>query len=495
MRIFSLSLLPIAALVMIGTLALPKPALASAPGCGQAQVEKLLGAAPPPGPSQSYIYPRQGVTPYYQWESNNGYCGETSLISSGMVNGQWMSQYSARLICGAFAGLATNGSGASLLQAGNPLRKVPNYNAQLLIEAPDTEVSGPDDFAYSALCGANSQLQTAAYPYTTGFQHPNLGLAGYQDYMRWIKAQVIAGNQVTIAVDLNGGSDAQYDHEVSVLKIGTNHSPSDDTYYGDDVVYFEDHGVYTLKYTNGKWRFAENPSIPLGAGDDTEGCTPYIFAYTFDSLPHTRAGANASGASAYSIVLPGDIEIDTGSGNTAANGNGQAAISGPHNYAFSVSGPIDPQGVTKPILLKILRTESLVNGQWQPNPWDANSVPAAGNNYENPYIGGPIGSCNLGQCVRNTQPAAMLMSLQATVSGLTPGTTYNLYEYDFPTLSGADTGTAAALKVPTQNFNANAGMASSVTRFTATGSSYLSAPIQMSSAQIVVFRAVAASAP
>lgn len=491
----SLSWMPVVALVIIGALTLSRPAVASAPGCGQAQVEKLLGAPPPPGPSQSYIHPRQGVSPYYQWESNDGYCGEVSLISSGMVNGQWMSQYSARLICGAFAGLATNGSGASLLQAGNPLTKHPNYNAQLLIESPGTGVSGPDDFAHSALCGANSQLQTATYPYTTGYKHPNLGLEGYQDYMRWIKAQVIAGNQVTIGVYLNGGVDTQYDHEVSVLKIGTNHARTDDSYYADDVLYFEEHGVYTLKYKNGEWSFVENPSIPPGAGDDVQGCTPYIFAYTFDSLPHTRAGANASGAGGYSIVIPEDGDIITGSGNTGADGFGDVHISGPHNYAFSVLGPIDPQGVTKPLLLSILRTESLVSGQWQPNPWDENSVPAAGNNYETPYIGGPVGSCNLGQCVSNTQPAAMLMSLQVTVSGLTPGTAYNLYEYDFPTLSGADTGSAAALNVPTLNFNANAGMASSVTHFTASATSYLSAPVKIPSTQIAVFRAVAASAP
>jgi hypothetical protein len=454
-----------------------------------------LGAPPPPGPSQSYIYPRQGVTPYYQWESNDGYCGEVSLISSGMVNGQWMSQYNARLICGAFAGLATNGSGATLLQAGNPLTTLPNYNAQLLIESPGTGVSGPDDFAHSALCGANSQLQTAIYPYTTGFKHPNLGQVGYQDYMRWIKAQVIAGNQVTIGVYLNGGFDTQYDHEVSVLKIGTNHAPTDENYYGDDVLYFEEHGVYTLKYKNGAWSFVENPSIPPGAGDDVQGCTPYIFAYSFDSLPHTRFGANASGAPAYSIVIPEDRDIITGSGNTAADGYGRVHISGPHNYAFSVMGPVDPQSVTKPVLLSILRTESLQDGQWQPNPWDANSMPAAGNNYETPYIGGPVGSCNRGQCVSNTQPTPMLMSLQVTVSGLTPGTAYNLYEYDFPTQSAANTGAAAALSVPTQNFNANAGMASSVTHFTASGTSFVKAPIQTTSTEITVFRAVAASAP
>src|SRR5580698_9272966 len=143
---------------------------ASAPNCGQAQVEALLGAPPPPGPTKSYIYPRQDITPFYQWESNNGYCGETSLMLGGLVNGQWMSQFNARLICGAFFGPESNHMGASLLQAGDPLGTETNYNAQLLIEDPDTGVSGPYDFAHASLCGANSRLATVTYPYSTGYQ-------------------------------------------------------------------------------------------------------------------------------------------------------------------------------------------------------------------------------------------------------------------------------------------------------------------------------------
>jgi hypothetical protein len=495
MRRSVLTWLSFSAIAMLTTWALPGRALAAAPGCGQRQVESLLGAPPPPGDSKYYIFPRQSVTPFYQWLSNDGYCGETSLMIAGLVNGQWMSQFNARLICGAYAGLETDGSGASLLQAGNPLADRTNYNAQLLIESPDTGVSGPDDFAHSALCGANSRLSVVTYPYTTGYKQANQGLSGYQDYMRWVKAQVIAGHQVTVAIYENGGSDAQYDHEVSVMKIGTNHSPIDDTYYADDVLYFDDHGNYTLVYSDGKWAFAGNPSVPPGAGQDSAGCTPYIFAYTFGSLANTRAGANASGAPGYSIAIPQNNPIQTGSGNTGRTGNGEVTIRGPHNYAFSVSGPADTQGVTLPILLKILRSESLVGGIWTANPWDENSSPAAGNNYENPYIGGPVGACNLGQCVSNTQPPAMLLRLQATVSGLTPGLGYNLYEYDFPSLTGADTGAAAALRVPTQNFNADASLASSVTRFTATGSTFAAPPITVSSDTMVVFRAVASTAP
>jgi len=416
-------------------------------------------------------------------------------MMSGLANGQWMSQYNARLICGAFFGPESDHRGASLLQAGNPLREQPNYNAQLLIEEPDTGVSGPYDFAHSSLCGANSRLRTVTYPYTTGYHTRNVGIEGYRDYMRWIKAQLIAGHQVTVAVYFNGGSDAQYDHEVSVLKIGTNHAPTDDRYYGDDVLYFDDHGAYTLTYEDGTWSFAGNPSVPLGAGHDKVGCTPYVFAYTFDSLANTRDSANADNAPGYSIAIPADESIDTGSGNTDRDGTGVAKIKGPHNYAFAITGPMDTESVTLPVAMSITRTESVVDGRWTSNPWDENSKPAAGNNYETPYIGGPIGSCDAGQCVTNKQPHAMLMTLQVTVSGLTPGRTYNLYEYDFPSLTGADTGASAALAVPTEHFNANAKMASSVIHFKAEHDTFVREPISLYSTDIAVFRAVPSSAP
>jgi hypothetical protein len=61
-------------------------------------------------------------------------------------------------------------------------------------------------------------------------------------------------------------------------------------------------------------------------------------------------------------------------------------------------------------------------------------------------------------------------------------------------LTGADTGAAAALAVPIQNFNANAKSASAVVRLIADGPTY-SAPIALSSTQIAVFRAVPVTAP
>jgi hypothetical protein len=218
-----------------------------------------------------------------------------------------------------------------------------NFNAQLLIEDPGTGVSGPNTYADAAQCLANSRLSAATFHYTA----QSSGMAGYEEYMSWVKQQVIAGHQVTIAILLNGGSDPQYDHEVSVIKIGTNHLPTDPTYYPDDVVYFDDHGVYTLSGDS----FTSNPRIPPGAGADSTGCTPYVFGYTFGSLAKTRAGANRHDAQAYSIVIPGERAILV---YTGGSGYDPVPIVGPHNYAFSVAGPEDPKGETLPVALTIV---------------------------------------------------------------------------------------------------------------------------------------------
>jgi hypothetical protein len=425
---------------------------AAEPDCGQSLVD---GTTPPT--TASYIYPRQPVVPFYQWENNDGYCGEVSMMIAGLNNGQWMSQYNARLVCG--TGLSQSGvNGACAAHGGQP-----NYNAQLLIEDPGTGVTGPNAYASAAQCVSNSRLSGSTFDYSA----QSTGIAGYQEYMSWVKSEVIAGHQVTLAVLLNGGSDPQYDHEVAVIKIGTNHSPTDPTYYADDVIYFDEHGAYTLRDSH----FTTNPAIPPGAGSDTTGCTPFIFGYTFGSLPQTRAGANAKNAQGYSIIIPGDKSIEVFTGGT---GYASFPIQGPHNYGFSVAGPADTDGVTLPIHLAIIHS---------PNPDD----PIAGYRYEAPMIG----SSNLGRSCTNEPPSEWMPDfyLKATVSGLTPGVDYNLYRYEFDGI-----GSPAALAVPTSNFNANAAQATQVIHFKATAATYSTA-IKTTSNEIEVYRCVPVSAP
>lgn len=434
---------------------------AAEPGCGQALVD---GAGPPA--TTSFIVPRSPVRPFYQWENNDGYCGEVSLMQAGLANGQWMSQFNTRLVCG--TGLSQSGPNGACAAQG-----IPDDDAQLLIEDPGTGVTGPHTYAAAALCVANSRLAGSTFPYET----QATGLAGYKQYMSWVKGQVIAGYQVTMALLINGGTDAQYDHEVAVLKIGTNHAVNDATYYPDDVLYIDDHGAYTLK---GKKITYDYPAIPPGAGNDNKGCTPYVYGYSFASLPQTRAGANNPQAYAYSIIIPGNRKIQTWTGGT---GYAPVTIHGPHNYAFSVGGPADPGGETLPVTMAIIGP-TVTRGVT--NPRD----PVAGYDYENAMIG----TNQFGNGCTNVPPSAWMthVVLQATVTGLTPGVGYNLYEYVFNGITG--TGSAAALAVPTADFNANAAMASHVDSFTAVGTSYVKT-VTTTSNKIVVFRAVPADGP
>ena len=427
-----------------------------------------------PPATKSYIYPSVSATPFYQWGSNTGYCGEVSLMQAGMANGQWMSQLNARLVCGGQANGIDGPLGAPLLQSGpnqadgeTYCKKYPSSggdaNTQLLLEneAPEN----------AATCLTNARLAYKTYDYTSG---QNVGVAGYQNYMSWVKAEMIAGHQVTIGV-LDDDTEPVYDHIVTVLAIGTNHEPGDSSYYGDDVIFIDDHGVDTI--TNGP----DEPAIPPGAGN-TQGCTPYVFGYTFDKFGMTAAQYDAQGGGGdtgiqYAEVIPGlPNQYNVFGGDGYDPGTPETG----HNFAFSVSGAADSDGVTLPVALSI--TGSTTNGT--ANPADV----LAGFNYENPFIGTDPN----GDGCTNTLPQPMTITMQVTVSGLTPGVHYNLYEYDSGLITGV--GAAAALSVPTSHFNANASMATATTPFTPSSNTYVTS-VTKSSQKTVVFRAVPASAP
>jgi hypothetical protein len=426
----------------------------SDPKCPQSMVDRSDAPATP-----HYIYPRQPVTPFYQWESNDGYCGEVSLIQAGLNHGQWMSQRGGRSICGAAGNGMDAPRGVSLSQSGpdgfcSAHANQTDYNAQLLLE---DEAS-----ANATTCLSNARLAHETYT-PDGAQ---AGLAGYRKFMTWVKGETMAGNMVTLGVFVRFGADEQYDHIVSVLAIGTNHATDDPGYYDDDVLYFDDHGALTSS-------LLDYPAIPPGAGKGGV-CAPFVFGYAFGDLAKTR---NDAGPSWYSILIPGLPHTKT---NTGGNGIGFGPSVTGRNYAFSVMGPDDSDGSTLPVTLRIAGSRTA----GAPNPPD----PVAGYNYENPFIGDTAH----GLGCTNVAPSAMSMTLEVTVSELTPGTHYNLYEYDFDSVAGI--GSAAALDVPTSRFNALAEKAAATTRIVASGSTF-TARLTRTSRQVVVFRAVPADAP
>ncbi len=386
-----------------------------------------------PPDAQSIISPRYPVTPYTQWNANNGYCGELSSIEAGMSSGQWMSQFNARSICG--AGLSQSGPDNFCAANGDA-----NYNAQFLFEAPNP---GDNPFASAPTSLANARLAFLAFDYAA---QPS-GMAGYRQFMAWVKARVIAGDVVAVGVLNRGGDDPQYDHEVTVTRIGTNHSPTDAAYYDDDVLYFEDHGSGGAAYTRG---------------------------FTFASLAQSRDSANGFSANAFSILIPGGEPVLSGTGGDGINLNPHPI--NPTDYAFAVAGPRDLGHETLPVTL--LLTGSSVNGTAH--------APRSGVNlnYESPEIGRELGS----SCT-NQAPTWMDVTLEATVAGLTSGVAYNLYEYDIEAVDG----TGAALAVPEREFNTNAGMATKRTHFVANAVTYTQT-IAARSSQTVVVRCVPADA-
>ena len=137
----------------------------------------------------------------------------------------------------------------------------------------------------------------------------------------------------------------------------------------------------------------------------------------------------AASTDAYSIVLPANTTIQTQTGANGMNsGRGsEVNIVGPNNYAVSVSGALDTYHETVPVVLTASPNPGSIVGptytKGVKNPED----PLAGYDYENPFIGT---STNESSCT-NSPPSSWMTNfiLQATVSGLTPGVSYNLYEY------------------------------------------------------------------
>ncbi len=479
---------------------------ASVEPCNQSLIDRL------PPATTYYIYPRVPVQPFYQWENNYGYCGEVSLMEAGLANGEWMSQYDTRLICG--TGLGQSGPPVTTNDFCTANGNVANYNAGVLFEVPNTGVAGTKE-AWSSmpLCAANMRLNAAYFPYQgVAASQPRALCAGprassvcpgYRSYMSWVKQQVIFGNQVAVGVLIKNvvSSGDQYDHVVSVVKIGTNHSPSDPTYYPDDVLYIEDHGVY---WYNGHAATDDTaPEPPPGSGSNATQCTPYIFGYTFSELGRTDTQA-AKARHVYSIVLPANTKIWTETGYNGMDwGRGSwGIITGPNNYAVAISGVLDTYGETVPVVLTASPRPGSIVGPTYTNGIQNPEDPIAGYNYEYPFIGTSIEEEGPGSCT-NRPPASWMTNfvLQATVSGLTTGVSYNLYEYQFNSPTSTDSlgiGTGAALAVPVTAFNANSAPGGStpyntVTNFTASGPTYTANPLVTTSDQIVVYRAVPAS--
>ena len=214
----------------------------------------------PPRPVAATTYTAGSRLPArIQWNANYGYCGETAFVSAGLHYGQYISQYDARAIA--------------------------SKNARQSLESSQLLLGVNDVAAAKAMHLNATAFNTAKQPTSRAF-------------LTWVKSNVVAGSPVVIGVfanqsrfygtaNLNAG-DTEYDHIVTVTGITSTRSLTGPTiYYADDVLTFNDGGLWT----------------------GTNGQPQNSFSYPFGTFATTRQRANSRTGAVYSLKSGADYGI------------------------------------------------------------------------------------------------------------------------------------------------------------------------------------------
>ena len=271
-------------------------------------------------------------------------------------------------------------------------------------------------------------------------------------FFAWIKSQILQNHPVVIGIFENSSvfgntpPDPDYDHIVPVTGWGSNHPLSDPSYYADDVIYFSDNG-HTTHSAHSLRAEARTPTRPA-SGLTLRALLVLLCVFLLQGL-YTPVDPNVSVFECSAIVGQFAQSRKNADSKTAAvySINGAPTSADP-NFGIALTGIVDEHNDCMP-----LRVVTSTN-QEQPEIVDGS----------------------------NTRPAASPLTLTVIVSGLTVGTSYNLYQYN--TMSN----------VPSSQFNANAGNAFAHWTFTASGASHQQT-VDVMTSDLAVFRAVAASAP
>jgi hypothetical protein len=226
-----------------------------------------------------------------QWNANNGYCGEACLVSAGLSFGQYCSQYTARSLA-------------------SPSYRQSDAASQVLLGTGNRD-SGP--FRSVAEFAAR-QMRLDAAEFGSTWQFSSRGFLG------WIKENFLRGRVVIIGVFNNGirlgewtarhGGDAEYDHIVSVLRLGSDQplSSRPRAFLPGDTITISDNGLYTPR-----------------------GIPQFRFSYRIGNFLGSRVQANEPDGPVYLLKKP------------------------PPNYGMAVSGPLDRDRVTVPVTLRASR--------------------------------------------------------------------------------------------------------------------------------------------
>lgn len=193
------------------------------------------------------------VAPRLQWNSNYGYCGETSFIVAGMRFGQYTSQWTAR-------------------------RLATDWHRQWLVRS-------------QLLVGINDQ-RAARKMKLSAVEFDSASQSSPKQFLGWIKSELVTGGVPVIGLFNNtrkmgegGRGDSEYDHIVPVMGVSSAQplmaGGDPRGYLPSDRITFSDNGVYT--------------------GGPPGDRQPFLFNREFSEFPMSRSQANLWSSPVYSL--------------------------------------------------------------------------------------------------------------------------------------------------------------------------------------------------
>jgi hypothetical protein len=203
------------------------------------------------------------------WSSSaSGYCGETSILSAGLLYGQYIPMYMVRQVLADYFNTLWGDSpttpsaalqqmwssyfGAGWNDSGSPggdfpgdkdgfqkwFEKNGQYYCQVLPQIWDNSKGGDN----SSFVPINAVLKNLhlAYEHFEGKDQDTK-----KNFIPWMKQHVVNGRPVVLGVQdfLAGSNDTDFDHIVIVIGWGSNNDFSNPEYFADDEIVFSDHGL------------------------------------------------------------------------------------------------------------------------------------------------------------------------------------------------------------------------------------------------------------
>lgn len=218
----------------------------------------------------------------------SGYCGETSILSAGLLYGQYVPMYLIReVLIDYFIGLMNDPSAPVTAEkmwnnytnvdwnaVGSPGG---DYTKSKSTKSLQEWFKDHGQFYSQVLpqIGDNSGDATSGFPPVNAvLQTLHLDYEHYQvtsqdtknGFIPWLKQHVVNGHPVTIGLQdfLPGSNDNDFDHIVTVIGWGSNQPLTETQYFGDDEIVFSDHGLV------------------VGGIQPHGGSIPYYFKYTME---------------------------------------------------------------------------------------------------------------------------------------------------------------------------------------------------------------------